>query len=174
MGIPKDGADRAKYMTVPTCPHCLSEVYDALRRGTPRLRMSADELESCALTSLILFEMANASYSSPMTQEYLIAGSIAGIVSRTFIAPIERVKILFQARRANCALHPAFDLGRAKCQQHDAVVRGRFRKLLLQIAADICTTCPKSTRSLSKHASKQQRPYGASCTFRSSDSNIWQ
>ena len=30
------------------------------------------------------------------TLEYLVAGSIAGIVSRTFIAPIERVKILYQ------------------------------------------------------------------------------
>lgn len=30
--------------------------------------------------------------------EYLIAGGTAGIISRTLIAPIERVKILFQAR----------------------------------------------------------------------------
>jgi hypothetical protein len=30
--------------------------------------------------------------------EYLIAGGTAGIVSRTVIAPIERVKILFQIR----------------------------------------------------------------------------
>jgi hypothetical protein len=30
--------------------------------------------------------------------EYLVAGGIAGIVSRTSIAPIERVKILFQIR----------------------------------------------------------------------------
>ena len=32
--------------------------------------------------------------------EYLIAGGTAGIVSRTVIAPIERVKILFQIRFA--------------------------------------------------------------------------
>ena len=33
-------------------------------------------------------------------QEYFVAGGIAGIVSRTAIAPIERVKILFQVGRA--------------------------------------------------------------------------
>src|SRR3989338_2625377 len=31
--------------------------------------------------------------------EYLVAGGIAGIVSRTCIAPIERVKIIYQINR---------------------------------------------------------------------------
>lgn len=36
-------------------------------------------------------------------REYLIAGGFAGIVSRTFIAPIERVKILYQISKAPAA-----------------------------------------------------------------------
>lgn len=32
--------------------------------------------------------------------EYFVAGGIAGVVSRTFIAPVERVKILYQITRA--------------------------------------------------------------------------
>uniref|UniRef100_A0A7S4KQT8 Mitochondrial carrier protein n=1 Tax=Guillardia theta TaxID=55529 RepID=A0A7S4KQT8_GUITH len=38
-------------------------------------------------------------------QEYLIAGSVAGIVSRTCIAPVERIKILFQISKASTAAH---------------------------------------------------------------------
>ena len=34
-------------------------------------------------------------------QEYFVAGGIAGVVSRTAIAPIERVKILYQVSRAS-------------------------------------------------------------------------
>ena len=34
-------------------------------------------------------------------QEYFVAGGIAGVVSRTVIAPIERVKILYQVSRAS-------------------------------------------------------------------------
>lgn len=36
-------------------------------------------------------------------KEYLVAGGIAGIVSRTVIAPIERVKILFQISKTTTA-----------------------------------------------------------------------
>ena len=34
-------------------------------------------------------------------QEYFVAGGVAGVVSRTVIAPIERVKILYQVSRAS-------------------------------------------------------------------------
>ena len=84
MGIPKDGgADRAKYMKVPlTCTRnaCLPCVCP--------LRTHLTGARSCA--------------TGPV-QEYLIAGSIAGVVSRTCIAPIERVKILFQISKASSA-----------------------------------------------------------------------
>ena len=36
-------------------------------------------------------------------QEYFVAGGIAGVVSRTIIAPIERVKILYQVSRASAS-----------------------------------------------------------------------
>lgn len=84
MGIPKDGgADRAKYMKVPlTCTR------NACLPCVSPLRTHLTGARSCA--------------TGPV-QEYLIAGSIAGVVSRTCIAPIERVKILFQISKASSA-----------------------------------------------------------------------
>ena len=38
-------------------------------------------------------------------QEYLVAGGVAGVVSRTCIAPIERVKILYQIASKASGLH---------------------------------------------------------------------
>ena len=84
MGIPKDGGpDRAKYMKVPlTCTR------NACLPCVSPLRTHLTGARSCA--------------TGPV-QEYLIAGSIAGVVSRTCIAPIERVKILFQISKASSA-----------------------------------------------------------------------
>ena len=45
--------------------------------------------------------------------EYFLAGGIAGVVSRTCIAPIERVKILYQIQRAGAAKTPASEGGSA-------------------------------------------------------------
>ena len=75
-------------------------------------------------------------------KEYFIAGGIAGVVSRTCIAPIERVKILFQIHRASacecvrvCRLTPLFCSRRATYRRRSAA-RSAWRRLHAHRAAN--------------------------------------
>ena len=80
-----------------------------IRTGAPALSQSTISILMKEASSRVGFTVTPHCYLLTVTppehmgnaQEYFVAGGVAGVVSRTVIAPIERVKILYQVSRAS-------------------------------------------------------------------------